>query len=288
MTGFGSASYEDDQIAFTVEIKTLNSKMGDINLRVPRLFSDKEVAIRSLISEILVRGKIMVNIESVVKDAELSGVTSNQELFRSFYFEFKKLADNVSESYDDIFRLAAQQPDVFGTKVTEETVEAQWLKLKPVITEAANACDSFRTSEGAALEPVLASYIDSISEALSEIEELDPARVVRIKQRVSDNFSNFLSEQKIDMNRMEQELLYYIEKLDISEEKVRLESHLKYFLKELGSSQSNGKTLGFIGQEIGREINTIGSKANDAEIQKRVVRMKEELEKVKEQILNIL
>ena len=288
MTGFGSASFEDDQISFTVEIKTLNSKMADVNLRMPKYFSDKEVACRNLLTENLVRGKIMANIEMTVKDESLSGITANDELFSSYFKELKRLADQVGSGQQDVFRLAMQQPDVFTTRVDDDLILDQWKKLEATIQEAIAECNKFRENEGAVLEPALAGYISSIRSSLEEVKKLDPQRIEKIKSRIRDNFDNFITEQSIDQNRMEQELLYYIEKLDISEEKVRLESHLDYFNRELTSDESNGKTLGFIGQEIGREINTIGSKANDAEIQQHVVRMKEELEKIKEQVLNVL
>ena len=288
MTGFGSSTFEDDQVIFAVEIKTLNSKMADINLRLPRFFSDKEVTIRNLLTDILGRGKIMASIEMTVKDPRLSGITANDELFSSYYSELSRLANKVGAKEDDLFRLSIQQPEVFTTRVEEEVIQEQWSKLEGAIRAAAKECDDFRRTEGAVLEPSLVGYISAIRSALTEVKKLDPDRVERIRNRIRDNFASFISEQNIDQNRMEQELLYYIEKLDISEEKVRLESHLDYFEKELGSNESNGKTLGFIGQEIGREINTIGSKANDAAIQQHVVRMKEELEKIKEQVLNIL
>jgi uncharacterized protein (TIGR00255 family) len=207
----------------------------------------------------------------------------------AYYTQLKRLADKVvAPSYDSVFSTALNSPDVIQSKLVENTLEEDWEKVKSLIVKAIDGCDGFRKTEGKSLETKLAEYIKSIASSLLKIEELDPKRVQKIRERIKGNIVSFLGEEGYDTNRLEQEIIFYIEKLDIHEERVRLKTHLDYFLQVAKEPQSSGKKLGFISQEIGREINTIGSKANDAEIQKFVVMMKEELEKVKEQLNNVL
>jgi len=289
MTGFGQAQHDDGQLQIGVEIKSLNSKFLDLGLRLPKSFSDKELDVRNLISEKLERGKISVNIEYQRYGQNEIKQTYNEELFLAYYTQLKKLADKViAPSYDSIFTIALNSPDVIQSNLAEENVEADWDKVKGLILKALEHCDTFRKAEGKSLESKLTEYINSIGNSLVKIEELDPKRVQKIRERIKGNIVSFLGEEGYDTNRLEQEIIFYIEKLDIHEERVRLKTHLQYFLQILTEPQSNGKKLGFISQEIGREINTIGSKANDAEIQKFVVMMKEELEKIKEQLNNVL
>jgi uncharacterized protein (TIGR00255 family) len=209
-------------------------------------------------------------------------------LFTAYYAELKKLADKVMAPYDNLFELALNSPDVIQNKLSEGPDEQDWVNVKQQLILAIGKCDDFRKAEGKSLEHRLKEYIDSIHTQLKNVEVLDPKRVERIRERLKGNVTALLGEEGYDMNRLEQEIIFYIEKLDINEEKVRLKTHLEYFLQILKEQQSNGKKLGFISQELGREINTIGSKANDAEIQKHVVVMKEELEKIKEQLNNVL
>lgn len=289
MTGFGQAQHDDGQLQIGVEVKSLNSKFLDLGLRLPKALSDKELDVRNLISEKLERGKISVNIEYQRYGQNEIKQTYNEELFLAYYVQLKKLADRViAPSYDSIFSTALNSPDVIQSKLVEEKLEDDWEKVKGTILKAIDNCDTFRKAEGKSLESKLSEYIKSIGNSLAKVEELDPKRVQKIRERIKGNIVSFLGEEGYDTNRLEQEIIFYIEKLDIHEERVRLKTHLDYFLQITKEPQSNGKKLGFISQEIGREINTIGSKANDAEIQKFVVMMKEELEKIKEQLNNVL
>jgi len=288
MTGFGQSSVDDGQLQISVEIKSLNSKFFDLSLKLPRKFSDREVEVRNLLSEKLERGKVSVSIEFQRVGTEEIKQTFNQTLFNAYFSELKKLADHVHASTDSLFELALNSPDVIQNKLSDTPDEAEWNKVKAQLNLALSKCDDFRKAEGKSLESKLKEYCDSIGSHLNEVDTLDPKRVERIRERLKGNVVAFLGEEGYDANRLEQEIIFYIEKLDVNEEKVRLKTHLEYFLQVLKESQSNGKKLGFISQEIGREINTIGSKANDAEIQKHVVVMKEELEKIKEQLNNVL
>lgn len=288
MTGYGKAQAERNGVTINVEIKTLNSKFLELNLRLPKAYSEKEMELRNLLSQQLERGKANVSIDMQSVDATESKVEFNKPLFLLYYRQLQELAQAAgAPSLDDVFRLAVQQPDVSRT-ATREFDEEEWKLLESLIQEAAEACDAFRLREGEALKEKLASYIAEIKSQLQAVEERDPFRTEAVKEKLTRKLEELQQVEKVDQNRLEQELIYYIEKLDISEEKVRLLTHLNYFEQNLQSKESNGKKLGFIAQEIGREINTIGSKANDAAIQRYVVGMKEELEKVKEQVLNIM
>lgn len=288
MTGFGQVSIDDGQVQINTEVKSLNSKYLDLNLRLPKAFSDKEMEVRNLISEILERGKVSVSIDyEKVGTGEISQ-SYNEKLFTAYYGELKKLADKVYAPYENIFQLALNSPEVIQGNSKEQISDETWQKVKKSLAEALKKCDAFRIDEGKVLEKMLAGCCKSIDENLEKVKLLDPKRVEKIRERLRNNVTSFFGEEGFDTNRLEQEIIFYIEKLDINEEKVRLKSHLDYFLQALREPQSNGKKLGFISQEIGREINTIGSKSNDAEMQKHVVLMKEELEKIKEQLNNVL
>lgn len=288
MTGYGEARYEDDQHSVRVEIKTLNSKFLDVAARIPKSFNDRELLIRNLISEKLIRGKVSLLFEYSNKGESYAKVKINEGLFHEYYNKLKELSDGVESNSFDIFKMAVQFPDVIETTQDDADLEKEWSVIFPVIKKAINNCDEFRIKEGKVLTDNLNAYIKSIRKNLEEVKVLDPLRVERIKMRLNENLNDFAAKEELDENRLEQEIIYYIEKLDISEEKVRLESHLDYFIEILNSKNSMGKKMNFISQEIGREINTIGSKSNDAAIQKLVINMKEELEKIKEQVLNIL
>lgn len=288
MTGFGQASLNKDELNLVVEVKSLNSKFFDLSLRLPKIFAEKELDVRNMVADKLERGKI-----SVTVDMQQAGKVEvrhqyNEALFVAYYTELKKLADKTMASYASLFELALNSPDVIVGGGKEELSPALWDAFQKLLAEAISKCDQFRVTEGKALDVKLAEYVKNIEKGLRRAEELDPQRIERIRTRIKGNLVEFLGAEGIDMNRLEQELIFYIEKLDIHEERVRLQTHLDYFLKLLSEPQSNGKKLGFLSQEIGREINTIGSKANDAEIQKSVVMMKEELEKIKEQLGNVL
>ena len=288
MTGFGQHSFDDGQAQITIEIKSLNSKFLDLNIRLPKLFSDKEIEVRNIISEYLERGKVSIAIEYQEHGDEQPKQTYNQSLFVAYYSELKRLADRVVSPYEDLFELALNSPDVIQSKVKEGSDEEAWKKVKDCLLGALGKCEAFRVSEGKVLEKMLRQCSVVIAQELKKVEELDPRRVERVREKLRGNVVTFFGEEGYDTNRLEQEIIFYIEKLDINEEKVRLKSHLDYFEQILDEHQSNGKKLGFISQEIGREINTIGSKANDAAIQKHVVVMKEELEKIKEQLNNVV
>lgn len=288
MTGFGIAGLENEQMMIHVEVRSLNSKFLDLSIRSPRQFSDKEHEIRTLVQTILDRGKVNVSIEFVPKGSQNLPVTINQALFKAYFEEFKSLADLVGEKSEDLFKLALQSPNVITSIPMEREESEDWDQTKLVLEEALRKCDSFRKDEGAALYSKLEENILAIRSAFERVKQEEPIRKERIKQRIRYHFEQWMDENSFDANRFEQELIYYFEKLDVTEELVRLETHLDYFIKSLKEENSQGKKLGFISQEIGREINTIGSKANDAEIQKHVILMKDELEKIKEQSLNVL
>lgn len=288
MTGYGTASFSNESIEVLIEVKSLNSKFLDTNIRVGRSYGDKEIEIRNKASEILVRGKVNISIEIQQKGSNQITSTYNEILFKAYYDKLKLLADEVNAPSDEIFKIALQSPDVIVNNSNDESNENEWEVIQQVLIECLEKCDQHRRDEGSVLSNTLMSYIDVIANGLDQVIELDPDRVLQIRNRIQGNIEQFVDEEKIDRNRLEQELIYYIEKLDLSEEKVRLANHLEYFKEVMLQNDSNGKKLGFIAQEIGREINTIGSKANDAKIQKIVVEMKDELEKIKEQVLNVL
>lgn len=288
MTGFGQVVTNLGEGILSVEIKSLNSKFMDLSLRSPRKYSEKELELRNLIAEKLERGKVSLNVEYQSGIRQEIKQQYNEVLFEAYYGELKKLANKVGASADGLFHMALNSPDVVQTNGREELDPAEWERVLSVLVDAISQCDKFRQEEGKALELKLSGYIENIRKGLLEVEAIDPKRVEKIRARIKGNITDFFGSEGFDANRLEQEIIFYIEKLDIHEERVRLKTHLDYFLKVMGEKQSSGKKLGFISQEIGREINTIGSKANDAEMQKHVVLMKEELEKIKEQLNNVL
>lgn len=288
MTGFGTATRNSGKATITAEVKSLNSKFMDLSLRLPRGFNEKESEVRNLLSDKLERGKVSVSLDYQTTGSVEIRQQYNEELFLAYYAQLKKLADRAMTSYDRIFELALNSPDVIQNSGRNELEPAVWEDSLAVLQEAIQRCDEFRVLEGRGLEEKLRQYIAVISEGLQGVEELDPKRIERVRSKIKGRVTAFFGEEGFDQNRLEQEIIFYIEKLDIHEERVRLRAHLEHYVDTLSAANSNGKKLGFIAQEIGREINTIGSKANDADIQKHVVSMKEELEKIKEQLNNIL
>jgi len=288
MTGFSSKSLETENYTATVEVKSLNSKFLDLSIRLPKSFTEKEAEVRNLATSILVRGKVSIGVEFQLRNESVSRLKYNQDLFKQYYDELKILAGSVDANENDLFRTALQSPDVATTEEDTETVLSSWDKISALIKDALEDCDAFRRKEGANMQEQIEASIDAISKSKISIKELDPMRIEKVRERIKGQLVEIVDKENIDENRFEQELIYYIEKLDISEEFVRLDSHLQYFKEVLHQEDSNGKKLGFISQEIGREINTIGSKANDAGMQKLVIQMKDELEKIKEQGLNVL
>ncbi|MFD2248494.1 YicC/YloC family endoribonuclease [Pontibacter ruber] len=289
MTGYGSARLDADQYSIVVEIRSLNSKGMDLSVRVPRFLTDKEYEIRNLVTKALVRGKVSVCIDYTRNKAQKAKSTINNELLTAYYNELSAAASKLGASQNELFRLALHMPDVLQQdQAEEENADAGWDVIQPLFQEALSNISTFRADEGKALTAEIMSYIDRIRILLAEVEKHDPVRMEQIRNRIKGHLTEIANAEYFDQNRFEQEMIYYMEKLDIAEEKVRLINHLHYFTETVYLPEPTGKKLGFISQEIGREINTIGSKANDATIQHLVVEMKEELEKIKEQINNIL
>ncbi|PWJ42035.1 YicC/YloC family endoribonuclease [Sediminitomix flava] len=289
MTGFGRAQVENEQVSVQVEIKTLNSKNADIIVRMSSVFSSKEIEVRNQISSALKRGKILINVNYTAKDDSISKASINKELVKNYFKELSEVAQELNvASSNDLLKIALEMPDVMNKEVNEDSVESAWKFISEAVGLAISNCDQFRIDEGKALEAAFKDNISKISTYLTKVEERDPQRLIKIREKLNQQIKEIENNENFDPNRFEQELIYYIEKLDIAEEKVRLKNHLEYFIENLSDKNASGKKLGFISQEIGREINTIGSKANDLEIQKLVVNMKEELEKIKEQVLNVL
>jgi len=287
MTGFGKEVIETPFRKVTVEIRTLNSKQLDLNLRTPLEFREKEPEIRSLISKSLQRGKIDFNIQTESIGNQTAPVI-NKELAKHYYDEMVLLAETVGQTdYSGFLPVIVKMPDVF-VQNQKETNPEEWEQIKSGIIEAIKHVDQFRMEEGAILEKDLVQRINLIADLLEEVIPYEAERPAIVKERIRKRLEEWAADADADSNRLEQEMIYYLEKFDITEEKVRLKKHCDYFLETLKSPQSPGKKLGFVTQEIGREINTLGSKANHAEIQKIVVLMKDELEKVKEQLFNIL
>jgi uncharacterized protein (TIGR00255 family) len=288
MTGYGVAGFENEHLAIQVEVRTLNSKMLDLSIRSPRQFADKESEIRNRAQAILDRGKVSISIDFLVKGNQSLPVQLNEDLFKTYYATFERLAASVGEKGTDLFKLALQAPQVMVSTAMDREDSEDWAQVKLALEEALIRCESFRVDEGASLFVKLKENIDLIRQGWQAIKAEEPNRKEKIQSRIRGHFSQWMDEHAFDANRFEQELIYYFEKIDINEELVRLETHLDYFMKCMDTEVSQGKKLGFISQEIGREINTIGSKANDAGIQKLVIQMKDELEKIKEQSLNVL
>jgi len=291
MTGFGKTSITLGGRTVNIEIRTLNSKQLDVNTRIPMLYRDKESEIRAEINRVLERGKVdfMITADS---DADANDFSINRPLAKRYYSEIKQLAEDLGETPgNDILSNILKMPDVLkaGREAPDET---EWAQIKNAINEALALTETFRAAEGELLGKDMIARINLILELLLKIEPLEGARIGNLRDRFQRNQDEFLEKttkvDKFDENRFEQEIFWYLEKLDITEEKLRLRKHCDYFINTLHSSESNGRKLGFITQEIGREINTLGSKAYDAEIQMIVVQMKDELEKIKEQVSNVL
>ncbi len=279
MTGYGKSIIQLDTKKITLEIKSLNSKNLDINTRFPSIYREKEIEIRRLIARELNRGKVDMSfyIESTTSE---TSTKINTSIVANYIGQLETIRKEA-----DILSIAMRLPDVLKTE-REELDDEEWGVIKSGIVEAIKDLQVYRSSEGKELKNDFENRIETLKDKLEQIMLLDSERLDEVRTRLKKAISEL--KQTVDENRFEQELIYYLEKLDITEEKVRLKNHLSYFLSELNSNDSNGKKLGFISQEMGREINTIGSKANFAPMQKLVVEMKDELEKIKEQLLNVL
>lgn len=286
MTGYGSAKGTVGTQAVTVEIRSLNSKFLELNVRLPLQFRDKELEIRADVGKMLERGKADLNV-SIDNNELAKRSTVNKEIFLAYYEDLKSLATETGMSDDNMLDAILKLPAVLNSEKSEMD-EAQWKQLKGLIQSAVEQFNLFRSNEGNVLEQDVTQRLNAIENSIPQLENYEQARIESIRTRLHKSVNELKDQLNIDTNRFEQELIYYIEKLDISEEKVRLKSHCDYFIQTMNSKEANGKKLGFITQEIGREINTIGSKANDANMQRIVVEMKDELEKLKEQLANVL
>ena len=287
MTGYGKSIAETSQKKITIEIKSLNSKQLDINTKLPWLFKEKEPEIKSIISQKLDRGKIDLSIFVDVLDDEYIP-TINKSIVKNYYHQLKEISEELNLDLNEhILSTILKLPDTLKTEKPDLN-EEEWELIKRQLLESINMLDLYRTEEGNALEKDLRTNLGRIISSLGNIEPFEEGRIKKVREKLFTILNENVNSENIDKDRFEQELIFYIEKYDINEEKVRLRKHCEYFIETLKTDSPNGKILNFISQEIGREINTIGSKANDASIQKLVVMMKDDLEKIKEQTLNVL
>lgn len=287
MTGYGLAVKDFATAKYTVEIKSLNSKFLELSLKLPKSFSEKELILRNECSKQIERGKVNVSITVEYPDNLTKSASINQRLLKLYYQQLKSVATELGDQGSNLLQLALTFPEVIQYE-DDVISEEEWKVLISTFDEAMVNFKTFRGDEGTVLQKDLTLRISNILSSLEKVEEQEPNRIPLIRERLKQLMEEYVGKENMDQNRFEQELIFYIDKLDITEEKIRLRSHCDYFHETLKSPDANGKKLGFISQEIGREINTMGSKANDAQIQQIVVQMKEELEKIKEQLLNVL
>lgn len=287
MTGFGLATLDAANSKFTVEIKSLNSKFLELTLKMPKAYSDKELLLRNDCSKNIERGKasVIITVENQQSDAKTASI--DREKLAVYHRDLQAAAQELGEIPGNLFQIALNMPEVI-TYQDDKGTDEEWAMIEQTYRQALQNFQTFRADEGRILKQDLELRIQNILACQAEVEKLEVNRIPAIRERLNHLLNEQVGKENIDQNRFEQELIYYIDKLDITEEKIRLKSHCDYFLATLNHPEANGKKLGFIAQEIGREINTTGSKANDAQIQQQVVVMKEELEKIKEQLLNVL
>jgi len=285
MTGFGRSEANFKNKEILVEIRSLNSKFTDVRLKIPQNYKEKEIAIRKLVAENVERGKIELSFEIKSPEGD-EDFSLNIPLFKRYYNELTNLSDELDIPQGDIVPAILRLPNVVGAEIG--TIDAQeWLAVRETILAAVKKFNAYRSTEGKAMGEDLCLRIKNIQEYLEQIPPFEVERVVRLRKRLMTNLEENFSKEKVDQNRFEQEVIYYLEKMDITEEKVRLGQHCKYFLEQLESSVAQkGRKLSFISQEIGREINTLGAKAYSSDIQRLVVKMKDDLEKIKEQVAN--
>lgn len=287
MTGYGKSVVTFNEKKINVEIKSLNSKALDLSTRIAPLYREKEMEMRQMISKALVRGKVDFSIW-IEKDASLDATPINNALVENYYHQIKDIAAKTGmPEPQDWFSILVRMPDVMSKTEAEVLTDEEWAVARGGVEQALQALVEFRKQEGAALYNKFSEKLDNIGSLLASIEPYEKSRVEKIRSRIVEGLKS-IPEIEYDKNRLEQELIYYIEKLDINEEKQRLANHLKYFRETMNDGIGQGKKLGFIAQEMGREINTTGSKSNQAEMQNIVVKMKDELEQIKEQVLNVL
>lgn len=287
MTGFGKSAFEINNKKVTVEIKSLNSKQSDISTQIPPLYREKELEIRRELSDRLVRGKIdfTVYVENL---GESGSAVINSGVVKGYFADLSKISHELQLPVNErLLQIIMRLPDT--VKVNYETLEEEeWQLLHTHISTAIDAVEQFRLQEGKAMAADLQSNLKAVEQLLKEIEPFEQQRIETIKNRLNENLESLRINGNTDPNRFEQELIFYLERLDFNEEKVRLANHCRYFTETMNETESNGRKLSFIAQEIGREINTIGSKANESNIQRIVVQMKDALERIKEQVLNVL
>lgn len=287
MTGYGKTSCEVPNKVITIEIKCLNSKQADINIKLPTMYRDRESILRNKLTRELGRGKIEFGLWYDIIEAERKA-TINQLVVRDYLAQIEEMSKWTSIPGNEVLLpLIMRLPEVLKVE-RQEIDEAEWELIMKSVDEAIALTQGFREQEGSALEEDIKLRVKLIKELSNEIEKFLDDRLNQIKTRLETNLFEFIGKDKIDQNRFEQEIIYYLEKLDITEERIRLDNHCSYFIDTIENDEAAGKKLGFIAQEIGREINTLGSKANNGDIQKRVVQMKDELEKIREQLLNVL
>lgn len=288
MTGFGKTTVEVGNKKVVIEIKSLNSKQLDLNLRMPNLYKEKEMEVRGMVKEWLDRGKVDMFIYFDNSETEKE-VQINRSVVAQYFNQMLEIAESLEAVPDkgELLQTVMRFPDTLQTK-TEELKEEEWSQLKAGVVTALEAMNHFRIQEGKALIEDIVHRVRLIQDLSAQVPQFEKKRVEVIRQKLQEKLTEWTDVKNIDQNRMEQEIIYYLEKLDITEEKVRLANHCKYFIETVEKEEAPGRKIGFIAQEIGREINTMGSKANDHDIQKLVVRMKDELEKIKEQSLNVL
>lgn len=288
MTGFGKTTVESGNKKIVVEIKSLNSKQLDLNLRMPNLYKEKEMEIRSMVKEQLDRGKVDMNIYFDNSESD-KDVSINRSVVVQYFNQMLEISMQLGVEPDksELLQTVMRFPDTLQVKA-EELDEEEWARLKSGIEKALEEINKFRLQEGKALIKDITHRIELIQQLALQVPQFEGKRVEVIRQKLQEKMNEWADVKNIDQNRLEQEIIYYLEKLDITEEKVRLANHCKYFLETVEKEDAPGRKIGFIAQEIGREINTMGSKANDHDIQKLVVKMKDELEKIKEQSLNVL
>jgi uncharacterized protein (TIGR00255 family) len=287
MTGYGKAILETPRKKITVEIKSLNSKQADVSARLPWMYKEKEIEIRNMASRKLERGKIDLSISFDTAEDDAIPVI-NKGNVRNYYNQLRELAHELNaEPNSDLLAIVMRLPETLKAEKAELT-EEEWHTVTVLIDEALTMTDLYRLEEGKAMEANLSLSVSKITDYLDNLAEVEGDRIVRMREKLIASLKDAVGSENVDMNRFEQELIFYLEKLDINEEKVRLRKHCEYFCETMKGNESNGKMLSFITQEMGREINTIGSKANDASMQKLVVMMKDELERIKELTLNIL
>ena len=288
MTGYGKATAELSDKKINVEIKSLNSKAMDLSTRIAPLYREKEIEIRNEIAKALERGKVDFSLWIDKKDACELVTPINQDVVVAYYERIRTISETTGiPAPEDWFSTLLRMPDVMTKNDIQELSEEEWKAVHATVLQAIQSLVDFRIQEGAALEKKFREKISNIDKLLTSVDPYEKERVEKIKERITDALEKTISVD-YDKNRLEQELIYYIEKLDINEEKQRLSNHLKYFINTMEDGSGQGKKLGFIAQEMGREINTLGSKSNHAEMQKIVVQMKDELEQIKEQVLNVM